>query len=122
MGELFEELFEEVEDFFEDFWEHVLRRQPKEPVKERRAVINGVAVAVRPAYIFAERVDNLLRIIFGLSILVSAITASFLGFSTLSDLLGILIFTWWGRIVMFAIGLSYFVIGIWKLMHIGHKL
>ena len=122
MGDFFEELFDEAEDFFEDFFEHLLERRPKEPSKKKTLVVNGVAVAVRPAYVFAERVDNALKGIFGVSIFISAVTASFLGFSSLSELLDALIFSFWGRAVMLIIGLSYLLIAVWKFMHLGKNL
>lgn len=119
--EFIEDFLEEAEDFFEDFFEHAVRRHPSKPKKERRAVINGTVAQVRPAYIFAERIDNFVRIVFGVSIIISALTATFLGFQTMSDLLAVLIGSLWGRAIMLIIGLSYFIIAIWKLMHIKDK-
>ena len=117
----FEEFREEAADFFEDFWEHLSKRGPKKNIVKRKIVVDGIMTTVRPAYLFAERIDNLLKIIFGLSITISALTATFLGFTSLSDLLGILIFSIPGRLLMFTIGLSYFTIALWKLMHISTK-
>lgn len=119
MAELFEEIWEEISDFFEDLWEHLIKRRPKEPKKTKTIVIGGVATTVRPAYLFAERVDNLLRIFFGLSIIISALTATFLGFASLGDLVEVLIFNFWGRILALLIGLSYLIIGLWKILHLG---
>lgn len=121
LREFYEELGEEVTDFFEDFREHVTHQKPTHPTAKREMVVNGVTMTVRPAYIFAERIDNLLKIIFGGSIIISAFTSSFLGFTKLSDLLDVLIFTFWGRMTMVLIGASYLIIASWKLMHLGQK-
>lgn len=118
-NELIAEIREEAVDFFEDFGEIFFRRNRRFPAKEREIVINGVLVKARPAYLFAERIDNLLKLVFGLSICLSAISSTFLGFIKLSDLLEVLIFSWWGRILMIVIGLSYLITGIWKLAHIN---
>ena len=120
-SEYIEEWKEEAADFFEDFWEHLNRKQPKKIFKKKTIVLNGLSVTVRPAYLFAERVDNLLKVLFGASIAVSAVTASFLGFTSLSDLLEILMFTLIGRVIMFAIGFSYLTIAVWKLMHLQNS-
>ncbi len=119
MAEFVEELWDEISDFFEDLWEHLLKGKAKEPKKQKTIVISGVATTVRPAYLLAERVDNLLRMFFGVSIVISALTASFLGFASLSDLVEVLIFNFWGRIVAFLIGTSYLTIGLWKILHLG---
>lgn len=118
MKDFIEEIADEISDFFEDFREHALRKGVKQKVQTKEAVINGVLVNVRPAYIFAERIDNLLKILFGISITVSAFTASFFGFATLSQLVESLVNSLWGRIIMFVVGISYLIIAIWKLMHI----
>ncbi|KKS96362.1 MAG: hypothetical protein UV73_C0011G0034 [Candidatus Gottesmanbacteria bacterium GW2011_GWA2_43_14] len=114
----FKEIKEEASDFFEDFWEHVRKGKPQKIFKKRIAINNGIRTSVRPAYLFAERIDNLLKLLFGASIVLSAFTSSFLGFPTLSKFLEVLIFTLYGRIIMFTIGISYLTIALWKLMHI----
>lgn len=116
----FEEFWEEVSDFFEDFSDHLIKR-PGNIKKTKTAVVGGVEVAVRPAYLFAERIDNYLKIIFGFSIAVSAFTATFLGFASLSELIDTLVSSIWGRSLMFVIGVSYLIIAVWKLMHLGDK-
>lgn len=121
MKELWDEIWEELADFIEDFDEHIRHKPSKDNVKTKTAVVRGVKVAVRPAYLFAERVDNVLKFIFGVSIIFSAISATFLGFIKLSDLLEVLINTLTGRIIMLVIGFSYLITAIWKLMHLGDK-
>lgn len=76
---------------------------------------------VRPAYRLAERLDNFLKILFGLSIIFSAITATFLGFTKLGDLLNFLINTPWGRIIMLLIGVSQVLIGFWRGFRLKRK-
>jgi hypothetical protein len=118
LREFFAEILDEAGDFFEDIAEHVFRIKPKHPRLPRTVTINGIATAVRPAYFFAERIDHLLRIFFGITIVLSAISSTFLGFATLSGLLDVLINTIPGRIIMLVIGFSYLMISFWKLMHI----
>lgn len=95
------------------------KKKTKKPSKKITTVIDGTVTAVRPAYLFAERVNNLLQFVFGMSIVISAITASYLGFSSLSELLKVLIFSFWGRTIMLVIGFSYLIVAIWKLMHLS---
>jgi hypothetical protein len=120
MTEFFEELWDEVTDFNEDLWEHLLKK-PSRKVKTKTAIIGGVEISVRPAYIFAERIDNLLKVIFGFSIAISAFTATFLGFSSLSELIHVLTNSILGRVGMFLIGISYLVIAFWKLLHLDKE-
>lgn len=110
MREFLSELWDEFDDFIGDLFDHLLKRRPKEPYQKKTDFIYGTLTSIRPAYLFAERVDNLLRILFGVSILISGVTASLSGFSSLSDLLKFLISTFYGRGVMLIIGLSYLAI------------
>jgi len=106
-----EELSEEIADFFK------LVRKGKVK-KLRKVYLYGSLIAVRPAYILAERVENILKMIFGFSILISAIIAAGWGFTRLAILLDVLISSWAGRIILIIIGLSYLVIGMWKMGNI----
>lgn len=119
MKDFFEEIWEEVTDFFEDYAEILFHRSPKTPPKESTTITHGALVAVRPAYLFAERIDNILKVIFGISICISALTATFLGYVKLSDLLDVLITSIWGRSIMFFIGISYLLTAFWKLLHLN---
>jgi hypothetical protein len=119
--EFMEELWDELSDFFEDFWELLRTHKPSKPRKMKLTLIDGVAARVRPAYLLAERVDNTIKFVFGISICLSAITATFLGYTTLSDLLEMLIGSLIGRIVMLIVGGCYLIIAIWKLMRIQEK-
>jgi hypothetical protein len=111
------ELSEEAEDFFDDFLEGF----PKKPVHKLKPVrLYGASIMVRPAYVFAERVENILKFIFGVSITISALLAAFWGFTRTSELLETLIGSIAGRLFMLLIGLSYLIIGIWKLFNL-HK-
>jgi hypothetical protein len=107
---------EESDDFFEDFFKK--RKRLKKNLKRVR--LYGANVAVRPAYLFAERIESLLKIVFGFSIFVSAIIASFWGFTRTSELLTALINSALGRVFMIFIGFSYFIIGLWKILQL-HK-
>ncbi|MBT3720765.1 hypothetical protein HN789_04170 [archaeon] len=114
LGKAFEELFDEAEDFFEDFVDVFKKKKIPRPLKEVDWF--GSTVLVKPAYIFAEKIESLLKIIFGTSIFVSAILASLYGFASTSQLLKSLITSGFGRIVLVFVGFSYFTIGLWKLL------
>jgi len=119
--EFWEEFVEEISDFIEDYAEHLFNKRPVHPPKKRTIVVGGALVAVRPAYLFAERIDNFLKIIFGISICISAITATFLGFTRLSELLDVLIATLWGRGIMFVIGASTLLTAFWRILHLKDR-
>lgn len=121
MREFFEELFDELTDFWEDFFEQVFHKKPVKEKQKKKISLYGTSVFVRPAYVFAERVENFLKSIFGLSIVVSALISSFWGLLGLSDLIKILIHSIIGRVIMVVIGFSYFIIGVWKIAHLKNK-
>ncbi len=115
---MYKELSEEAEDFFDDFYEDIFHKKKFKIKKLRRVNLYGCFIAVRPAYVFAERVENILKIVFGISIFVSGILATFWGFTRTSDLLTALIGSIPGRIIVIVIGFSYFILGLWKLLHL----
>lgn len=121
MKDFLEELWDEASDFFEDLWEHIAKKEKDTKRASRTVVTDAVTMRVRPAYIFAERIEKVLSMFIGISIISSAVSSTFLGFSSLSDLLKTLIFTFWGRGVMIVIGGSYFLIAFWKLYHLNEK-
>ncbi|MBD3203477.1 hypothetical protein GF327_04235 [Candidatus Woesearchaeota archaeon] len=112
-------IVEEAEDFFEEFFEILGKKKKKLKFKKLKKIrLYGTFVAVRPAYVFAERLDNFLKMLFGFSIFISGFISYFWGFPRLSNLLEVLIGTFFGRIIIIVIGLSYFIMGLWKLVHI----
>lgn len=117
----FYEVWDEVSDFFEDYIEFFLRIDDFRKHEKKQINVHGKIEYVKPAYLFAERLDNFLKIVFGLSIIFSALTATFVGFVKLSDLLEVLINTISGRAVMVVIGLSYLLLGLWKFITIDKK-
>lgn len=117
----FEEILDEISDVFEDTCELLLHHKHSTPKKYKTTRIDGTIVKVRPAYLFAERVENSLKLIFGVSIMFSAVTASFVGFTSLSSLLEQLITSIWGKSVMILIGASYSIIGLWKVLRLGSE-
>lgn len=121
LKDFWEELTDEIEDFVEDYAEHLFRKKPTRTPKEKKAVVNGALVVVRPAYLFAERVDNILKVVFGISLCISAFTATFLGFASLSQLVEVLINSFLGRSLMFVIGASYLLTSFWRLLHLGDR-
>lgn len=110
---MFEEIWDEAKDFFEDIWEHLTE---KDEEKHKDSAV--VAERTKLAYNFTERVDSLMKIVFGISILVSAVISSIWGFTTFSDLIKALIESVFGRIVLSIIGLSYLINGIWRMFHV----
>lgn len=110
---------DEFTDFFEDLFEHFVHVKSKHEHKKRETVIGGAVVFVRPAYIFAERIDNLIKMIFGISVIVSSISASIYGFTSLSGFVSFFVESLTGRIMLFIVGLSYLLIATWKLLHLG---
>ena len=108
------ELMEEAEDFFDDFHKRKKRRK-----KLKKIRLHSTNILVRPAYIFAQRIEGLIHFIIGLSVFMSAIIAGFWGFTRTSELLKTLILSTPGRIFMAVIGFSYFVLGIWKMFNMG---
>ena len=112
---------EEFVDFVEDSFEHLFKKKKFKIKKLKKINLYGTLLSVRPAYAFAERVENLLKLIFGFSILISAIYSSFWGFTRTSELLEYLISSLFGRLFMIIIGSSYLIIGIWKTVHLRKK-
>jgi len=109
---MFEEIIEEAKDFFEDVFEHLFEKDGKKH-KDSATVLKRTKLA----YHFTERVDSLMKIIFGISILVSAIVASVWGFTAVGDMVRALATNLFGRSALFLIGASYMVNGIWRLFH-----
>lgn len=106
------EFFDDAQDFFEDIFEHFFERDEEKKKK-------GVTLAERTkhAYQFTERVDSLMKMIFGASIIVSAIIASAWGFASVGDIVKAFVESWPGRIVLVIIGISYSVNGLWRFSH-----
>lgn len=122
MRELIAEIKEEFLDFIEDYRELVRRQPPtKQPAKtnQKPAVISGELRFIRPAYLFAERVENGIKFLFGGSVLLSAITSTFIGFASLSGLVDVLLKSLPGRFILLVIGFSYLVIALWKTLHLN---
>lgn len=117
MTHFFREVREEAADFFEDFGEALFGYRPNRRAP-REIRIGGVVTTVRPAVLFAERIDTALKLLFGVSICFSAYTATFVGFVKLSDLLDVLIGSVGGRVGMCIIGISYTLTALWKFLNI----
>ncbi len=122
MKELIEEIKEEFVDFIEDFGDLIKKRTPNKDIKQKSAIIRGQITYIRPAYLFAERVENGIKLLFGVSLLISAVTSTFIGFASLSQLVEVLMRSVAGRAVMFMIGLSYLILALWKTLHLNKPL
>jgi hypothetical protein len=118
LPEPLEEIFEEAEDFVEEIWESVFEKRKVKVPSMKKVKLYGSWVLVRPAYVFAERIENFLKMVFGFSIAISAIIAAVWGFIRVSDILEFLINSVPGRIILIIIGFSYFMVGLWKMTHI----
>lgn len=119
MKEFIEEIKEEFFDFIEDYGDLIKKRPPRKDIRQKPAVIGGQLTLIRPAYLFAERVENGIKILFGVSLLLSAVTSTFIGFASLSQLVEVLIKTWFGRLIMLIIGFSYLIVALWKTLHLN---
>lgn len=119
MKELFAEIKEEFLDFIEDYDELIRKRPPSKKYQNKPAVIKGELTFIRPAYLFAERVENMLKFLFGASVVLSAITSSFIGFASLSGLVESLIDSLPGRLALLVVGFSYLIIALWKTLHLN---
>jgi len=117
ISDYFENIGEEVSDFFKNFFKpYDYKKSTEEDYKTVK--MYGFLHYVRPAYIFAERIDNILKILFSISIITSALVASIWGFTRLSELIEFLIASTIGRVIIFIIGASYLLIAVWKLIHL----
>lgn len=121
MRELWEEIKEEFLDFVEDFDDLVNKRPSRQDLLQKAIVVGGQLTFTRPAYLFAERVENLLKLLFGISVVISAFTATFVGYASLSGLVEALIDTILGRVILCIVGVSYMILAIWKTLHLGQK-
>lgn len=109
---MWSEFIDDAKDFFEDIFEHLFENNDEKKKK-------GVTLTERTkhAYHFTERVDSLIKMIFGSSIIVSAFIASAWGFASIGDVVKAFVDSWPGRIVLVFIGISYFLNGLWRLFH-----
>lgn len=119
MRELLEEIKEEFFDFIEDFGDLIRNRPERKDIKQKPVVIKGQMTFIRPAYLFAERVENAIKMLFGASVLLSAVTSTFVGFASLSGLVETLIKSIPGRLVLLIIGFSYLIVAFWKTLHLN---
>lgn len=109
---MFEEAMDEAKDFFEDIFEHLFEHDDKKKKKG-----NELYNRTRGAYHFTERVDSLIKMVFGASIFVSAMIASVWGFASMSAVVESFVEGWLGRTVLLVIGVSYAINGAWRLFH-----
>ena len=117
ISDFFEDIREEAADFFKNFFKPYDQKKSTEE-DYKTITMYGFMQYVRPAYVFAERIDNILKILFSISIITSALVASIWGFTRLSELIEFLIASTIGRIIIFIIGVSYLLIAVWKLIHL----
>ncbi len=107
---MLDEIVEEAKDFFEDIFEHLFEQE-----REKNTI--AVHERTRLAYLFTERVDSFIKIIFGISILLSAIVASVWGFVAVGDMVRELVNSIFGRILLGFIGVCYLINGVWRFFH-----
>ena len=109
---MWSEFFEDAGDFFEDIFEHLFE---KDEEKKKKGV--SLTERTKHAYQFTERVDSLIKMIFGGSIIMSAVVASAWGFASVGDIVREFVDSWPGRIILIIIGVSYFMNGLWRFFH-----
>jgi len=116
-----DDFLEEFADFWQELLEdlHLFKHKKKPPLRE--VDVYGQTQFLRPAFIFAEKVENVLKIVAGVSIVISGIMATFWGFTGTGEILKALINSSLGRILIVIIGSSYFIIGLWKLLNLNKK-
>lgn len=106
------EFFEDAGDFFEDIFEHLFEKD-----EEKKKKGASLTERTKHAYQFTERVDSIMKMIFGGSIIISAVVASAWGFASVGDIVGAFVDSWPGRILLIIIGVSYFLNGSWRFFH-----
>lgn len=109
---MWNEFFEEAGDFFEDIFEHFFEKD-----EEKKKKGTSLTERTKHAYHFTERVDSFMKMIFGASILISAVIATTWGFASVGDIVKAFVESWIGRIALVIIGISYFVNGLWRFLH-----
>lgn len=109
---MFEEFFDEGKDFFEDIFEHLFEKD-----EEKHKDTASIERRTHMAFLFTERIDSLMKIIFGISIFIFAIIASVWGFTALGDLVRGLLSSLLGRSILIILGISYLINGFWRLFH-----
>lgn len=106
------EIVEETKDFFEDLYENLTEREQGKRLDSERVLLR-----TKRAYQFTERVESIIKMLFGISVIISAIVATVWGFIGLSDLVEVLINSILGRIALFFVGVSYLINGLWRYLH-----
>lgn len=108
------EVFEEAHDFFEDIYEHLFEREKSEQKSDFT-----ILARTKRAYHFSERIDCVMKIIFGVSIFVTALISTIWGYVSVGELVEDLMSSIPGRIALGTIGISYMINGYWRYIHIG---
>lgn len=106
------EILEEAQDFFEDIIEHF-----QKPKGKGHRDSPDIIRRTKLAYHFTERVDSLIKIVIGGSVIVSAIGSTAWGFASMGDLVRAFVDSWPGRMVLILLGISYVINGIWRFFH-----
>lgn len=111
------EFLDDAKDFFEDIFEHFFEHD-----EGKKKHGPSLTERTKRAYQFTEKVDSLMKAIFGISILTSAIVASAWGFASIGDIVKSFVDSLLGRLALFIIGGSYLVNGVWRFFHSKEKL
>ena len=116
MKDYLKDLMDDLEDLAEDFRNHLYKKPFKRSYKMHRKVKKKIGKHWRPALALAERIRGVLYLIISISILAAAFIAYTDGVIGITEMLIYLIDSWVGRILLFFIGLAYFIYGIWKII------
>ena len=112
--EWFDEFWDGALDFSEDLLEIFFGERARERRKPIATNLYGSLALVRPAYLFATRVNGLVKIVAGVSVLGSALLATLWGYASTKDLLLALIESLLGRVIAVLLGCSILVVGLWE--------
>lgn len=112
--EWIEELWDGVVDLGDDLLETFLGRRPRKRKEPIETNLYGTLTLVRPAYLFATRVNGMVKVIAGVSVLGSALLATVWGYASTKDLLAALVSSLPGRIVAMILGFSILIVGLWE--------
>lgn len=106
------EFIDEFKDFFEDLYDHLFDKQKLAQIDQQTLIAR-----TQNAYHFTERFDGLMKMIFGLSVIISAIISAVWGFAGLGDIVKMLVTSLLGRFALVFIGTSYLINGYWRLIN-----
>ena len=111
----FNDLKDDLEELGEDFRRH-LYKPFKKPYKLYSRVKKKMGKRGRPALALAERIRGAIYVIVSMSIIYTTFITLTEGVTGLTEIVIFLINSFFGRILVFFIGVAYLIYGIWKIV------